>query len=159
MCGQRQSSYTSNYTAVQLHTKLYGSKEELEKTAIFILQTGLSVQRRSTEKKKIITFAHVKDSQTLLFGHRNTAHTSRDRQRCSCGGCSLTRVRRPDFPQRTYISRQTEGGGGGREEGTLLVSQDSVQDLKLLHYLTREIRFVAKHNYTTSQWTMTHCIF
>ena len=30
-------------TAVQLDTKLYGSKEELEKTATFILQTGLSV--------------------------------------------------------------------------------------------------------------------
>ena len=30
-------------TAVQLHTKLYGSREELEKTATFILQTGLSV--------------------------------------------------------------------------------------------------------------------
>ena len=29
--------------AVQLHTKLYGSKEELEKTATLILQTGLSV--------------------------------------------------------------------------------------------------------------------
>ena len=29
--------------AVQLHTKLYGSKEELEKMATFILQTGLSV--------------------------------------------------------------------------------------------------------------------
>ena len=31
MCGQ------------QLHTKLYGSKEELEKTATFSLQTGYSV--------------------------------------------------------------------------------------------------------------------
>ena len=30
-------------TAVQLHTKLYGSKEELEKTATVTLQTGLSV--------------------------------------------------------------------------------------------------------------------
>ena len=30
-------------TAVQLDTKLYGSKEELEKTATFILQIGLSV--------------------------------------------------------------------------------------------------------------------
>ena len=30
-------------TAVQLHNKLYGSKEGLEKTATFILQTGLSV--------------------------------------------------------------------------------------------------------------------
>ena len=29
-------------TAVQLHTKLYGSKEELEKTATFILQIGFS---------------------------------------------------------------------------------------------------------------------
>ena len=28
-------------TAIQLHTKPYGSKEELEKTATFILQTGL----------------------------------------------------------------------------------------------------------------------
>ena len=35
MCGQEH--------AVQLHTKIYGSKEELEKTATFILQTGLSV--------------------------------------------------------------------------------------------------------------------
>ena len=33
-------------TAVQLHTKLYGSKKELEKTATFILQTRHSVQRR-----------------------------------------------------------------------------------------------------------------
>ena len=30
-------------TAVQLHTKLYGRKVELEKTATFISQTGLSV--------------------------------------------------------------------------------------------------------------------
>ena len=30
-------------TAVQLHTKLYDSKEELEKAATFILQTELSV--------------------------------------------------------------------------------------------------------------------
>ena len=30
-------------TAVQLHTKLCGSREELEKTAAFILQTGLRV--------------------------------------------------------------------------------------------------------------------
>ena len=30
-------------TAVQLHTKLYGRKVELEKTATLILQTGLSV--------------------------------------------------------------------------------------------------------------------
>ena len=30
-------------TAVRLLIKLYGSKEELEKTATFILQTGLSV--------------------------------------------------------------------------------------------------------------------
>ena len=29
--------------AVQLHTKLYASREELEKAATFILQTGLSV--------------------------------------------------------------------------------------------------------------------
>ena len=37
-------------TAVQLHTKLYGSKEELEKTATVILQTGLSVA--AIKKKK-----------------------------------------------------------------------------------------------------------
>ena len=30
-------------TSVQLHTKLYGSKEELDKTATFVLKTGLSV--------------------------------------------------------------------------------------------------------------------
>ena len=30
-------------TAVQLHTQLYDGKEELEKTASFILQIGLSV--------------------------------------------------------------------------------------------------------------------
>ena len=30
-------------TAVQLHTKLYSCKEEVEKSATFILQTGLSV--------------------------------------------------------------------------------------------------------------------
>ena len=36
--------------AVQLHTKLYGSKEELDKTATSILQTGLSVQRRSRRR-------------------------------------------------------------------------------------------------------------
>ena len=30
-------------TAVQLHTKLYGSKEKVDKTSAFILQAGLSV--------------------------------------------------------------------------------------------------------------------
>ena len=39
-------------TAVQLHTKLYGSKKELEKTDTFILQTGLSVQRRSRRRRR-----------------------------------------------------------------------------------------------------------
>ena len=45
-CPLLQTARTNVWpTAVQLHTKLYGSKEELEKTATFILQTGLSVQR------------------------------------------------------------------------------------------------------------------
>ena len=39
----RQLEKNAGPTAVQLHTKLYGSKEELEKTATFILKTGLSV--------------------------------------------------------------------------------------------------------------------
>ena len=43
-CPLLQTARTNVWpTAVQLHTKLYGSKEELEKTATFILQTGLSV--------------------------------------------------------------------------------------------------------------------
>ena len=41
-------------TAVQLHTKLYGSKKELEKTATFIFQTGLSVQRRSKRRSSSV---------------------------------------------------------------------------------------------------------
>ena len=42
-CPLLQTARTNVWpTAVQLHTKLYGSKEELEKTATFILQTGLS---------------------------------------------------------------------------------------------------------------------
>ena len=43
-CQLLQTARTNVWpTAVQLHTKLYGSKEELEKTATFILQTGISV--------------------------------------------------------------------------------------------------------------------
>ena len=43
-CPLLQTAKTNVWpTAVQLHTKLYGSKEKLEKTATFILQTGLSV--------------------------------------------------------------------------------------------------------------------
>ena len=43
-CPLLQSARTNVWPmAVQLHTKLYGSKEELEKTATFIFQTGLSV--------------------------------------------------------------------------------------------------------------------
>ena len=38
-CGQKQSSYR--------YTKLYCRKEELDKTATFVLQTGLPVWRRS----------------------------------------------------------------------------------------------------------------
>ena len=37
--------------AVQVYTQLYGSKEELEKTATFILRTGLAVQQRSRRRK------------------------------------------------------------------------------------------------------------
>ena len=43
-CPLLQTARTNVWpTAVQLHTKLYGSKEELEKRVTFILQTGLSV--------------------------------------------------------------------------------------------------------------------
>ena len=50
-CGLNGQIYTAEMparqnmwpTAVQLHTKFYSSKKELEKTATFILQTGLSV--------------------------------------------------------------------------------------------------------------------
>jgi len=44
-CPLLQTTRTNAWpTAVQLHTKFgYDSKEELEKTATFILQTGLSV--------------------------------------------------------------------------------------------------------------------
>ena len=43
-CPLLQTARTNVWpTAVQLHTKLYGSKEELEKTATVTLQTGLSV--------------------------------------------------------------------------------------------------------------------
>ena len=43
-CPLLQTARTNVWpTAVQLHTKLYGSKEGLEKTATFILQTGFSV--------------------------------------------------------------------------------------------------------------------
>ena len=44
MCGQQQSIYK--------HIQLYGSKEEPEKTATFILQTGLSEQQQPTRKRK-----------------------------------------------------------------------------------------------------------
>ena len=41
-CPLLQTARTNVWpTAVQLHTKHYGSKEELEKRATFILQTGL----------------------------------------------------------------------------------------------------------------------
>ena len=40
-------------TAVQLHTKLYDSKKELEKTTTFILQTGLSEQQRSRKRRSM----------------------------------------------------------------------------------------------------------
>ena len=39
-------------TAVQFHTKQYRSKQEMEKKATFILQTGPSVQRRSRRWKR-----------------------------------------------------------------------------------------------------------
>ena len=39
-------------TAVQLHTKLYGSREEVEKTATVILQTRLAVSVAAIEEKK-----------------------------------------------------------------------------------------------------------
>ena len=43
-CPLLQTARTTVWpTAVHLHTKLYGSKEELEKTATVTLQTGLSV--------------------------------------------------------------------------------------------------------------------
>ena len=41
-------------TTVQLHTKLYGSKAELEKRATFILQTGGLLSVAATEKKSKI---------------------------------------------------------------------------------------------------------
>ena len=40
-------------TAYQLHTKLYSRKEELEKTAAFILQTRFSVAVIKKKRKKI----------------------------------------------------------------------------------------------------------
>ena len=43
-CPLLQTARTNVWpTAVQLHTKLYGSKEEVEKTATVIFQTGLAV--------------------------------------------------------------------------------------------------------------------
>ena len=50
-CPLLQTARTNVWpTAVQLHTKLQGSKEELEKTATFILPTGLSVEWESRRK-------------------------------------------------------------------------------------------------------------
>ena len=43
-CGQQQSSYRD--------TKLYGNREELKKTATFILQTGLSVSQCSNDQEE-----------------------------------------------------------------------------------------------------------
>ena len=40
---QSKTKCVANSSPAILHTKLYGSKEELEKTATFILQSGLSV--------------------------------------------------------------------------------------------------------------------
>ena len=52
-CPLLQTARTNVWpTAVQLHAKFYGSKEELEKTATVILQTGLSVQRRSRRRRR-----------------------------------------------------------------------------------------------------------
>ena len=42
-CGLQTTRTDMWPAAVQLHTKLYDSEEELEKTASFILQSGLSV--------------------------------------------------------------------------------------------------------------------
>ena len=39
-------------TAVQLHTKLYGSSEEVEKTATVILQIGLAVSVAAIENRR-----------------------------------------------------------------------------------------------------------
>ena len=39
-------------TAVELHTTLYGSREEAEKTATVTLQTGLAVSAAAIEEKK-----------------------------------------------------------------------------------------------------------
>ena len=50
-CPLLQTARTNVWpTAVQLHTKLQGSKEELEKMATFILLTRLSVERESRRK-------------------------------------------------------------------------------------------------------------
>ena len=47
MCGQQQCSCT--------HSRLHGSMEEVEKTATFSLQTGLSVLRPSKNNDKKLT--------------------------------------------------------------------------------------------------------
>ena len=73
MCPLLQTARTNVWpTAVQLHTKLYGSMEGLEKTATFILQTGLSVWRRSRRRSvPCFTFGnfHWEKSQ-VIFHHR-----------------------------------------------------------------------------------------
>ena len=74
-CPLPQTARTNVWpTAVQLHTELYGSKEELEKTATFILQTGLSVQQRSRRRRRRTLAV---SSVSNLFCYRSTDNQSK----------------------------------------------------------------------------------
>ena len=64
-CPLLQTARTNVWpTAVQLHTKLQGSKEELEKMATFILLTRLSVERESRRKMDYSFRSGLKETKT-----------------------------------------------------------------------------------------------
>ena len=55
----------------------------------------LTICAHVKKKKKIPNTG----SHTVVWTHKNTAHTGRNEQRCSCGFCTIP-VRRPELPAR-----------------------------------------------------------
>ena len=71
-CGQQEQMWP---TAVQLHTKLYGSREELEKTATFILQTQCSGDREVPRRSKDFRFSvYTTHTHCILYNTHTYTH-------------------------------------------------------------------------------------
>ena len=80
-CPHLQTAIQNEWpTAIQLHSKLYGSNGELEKMATFILQTGLSLvsvwqwpRRRISKKKKEVESISLICGLGFLWGETENA--------------------------------------------------------------------------------------